>query len=150
MRAAPDRQTSLVIRGWRTGETQPMFEEHLKVGLLDLGAILPEYAGRHAEMMAKTGGMIEIEFPDEPDPNQRFFRFSCGLLCESEKDPIGPGANHEEVSLNALYVTQGIKILKEKAARGDREAARRLAEVNWKLWTDDAKTLGEADMLDWT
>lgn len=39
-----------------------------------LDELLPELAKEHAELLAENAGMVEIEFLDEPDPNQRYFR----------------------------------------------------------------------------
>jgi hypothetical protein len=50
-------------------------EEHLQVSEHKLEALLPELAERHAAMIGDRNHMIEIEFLDEPDPNERFFRF---------------------------------------------------------------------------
>jgi hypothetical protein len=39
-------------------------------------ALLPQLAEKHAAALVSHAlHMIEIEFLDEPDPNQRFFRF---------------------------------------------------------------------------
>lgn len=39
-----------------------------------LSALLPSLAEKHARLCALRPTMIEIEFLDEPDVNQRFFR----------------------------------------------------------------------------
>jgi hypothetical protein len=41
----------------------------------DLERVLPETAERHAQLLADSPHMIEVEFLDEPNINQRFFRF---------------------------------------------------------------------------
>jgi hypothetical protein len=64
----------LAIRGYAAGQVQ--FEEQLT--LLDERAIqdlLPDLAKQHADALAAHElHHIEIEFLDEPDPLQRFFR----------------------------------------------------------------------------
>jgi hypothetical protein len=65
----------LAIRGWKTGEDQPLFEDRLTVKPRDIDKLLPQYAARHGRLLAETGGMVEIEFLDEPNPEERYFRF---------------------------------------------------------------------------
>lgn len=76
----------LIIRGYayeirrRRGHKEfvafKRFEEPLDVNALTLDEILPELAERHAASLVNDPlHMIEIEFPDEPDENQRFVRF---------------------------------------------------------------------------
>ena len=49
--------------------------EELVEGNADiLDFFLPHLAARHAHMMAEEPGMVEIEFLDEPNENERFFR----------------------------------------------------------------------------
>lgn len=53
-----------------------VFEETAAIPEEDLDKVLPDLAERHAEALANQKmHMIEIEFLDEPDQNQRFFRF---------------------------------------------------------------------------
>jgi hypothetical protein len=50
-------------------------EERIHVSEQDLETLLPQMAERHAEMIGARKHMVEIEFLDEPDQTQRFFRF---------------------------------------------------------------------------
>ncbi len=66
--------TRIVIRGF-VGK-KILFEDHLEVEEATLEEILPRLAKKHGKAMAQHRlHMIEIEFLDEPDPEQRFFRF---------------------------------------------------------------------------
>ena len=59
----------VIIRGFLNGTLD--FEEHFDAsegGWEDL-------ATKHARRLMGGPHMIEIEFPDDPDPLQRFFRF---------------------------------------------------------------------------
>ena len=51
-------------------------QEELTIAAKDIDSRLPALAQRHAEAMAllDAPGMVEIEFLDEPDPLQRYFR----------------------------------------------------------------------------
>jgi hypothetical protein len=63
----------LAIRGY-TGD-QVVFEDLVTLPVEDLEKLLPNLASEHAHKMAAHElHMIEIEFLDEPDANQRFFR----------------------------------------------------------------------------
>lgn len=66
--------TRIAIRGFIGGVKQ--FEEHVDAS--ESGDELEGLAEKHAlDLLARPGGdkhMIEIEFLDEPDPLQRFFR----------------------------------------------------------------------------
>lgn len=63
----------VAIRGFAAGKI--VFEDQVVVADADLDKILPAYAEKHATAMAEHRlHMIEIEFLDEPDPLQRFFR----------------------------------------------------------------------------
>jgi hypothetical protein len=63
----------LAIRGYLGKAVQ--FEERLEVEQEGLGDVLPALGLKHAAAMADGKlGMIELEFLDEPDRNQRFFR----------------------------------------------------------------------------
>ena len=64
----------LCFRGWKTGAKEYAFEERVNLEEGELHTVLPQLAERHLEMLA-DGGMVEIEFLDEPDQLQRFFRF---------------------------------------------------------------------------
>lgn len=64
----------LAIRGFLGRKV--IFEERAELDARDWEKILPEMATKHAKAMASHQlHMIEIEFLDEPDVNQRFFRF---------------------------------------------------------------------------
>lgn len=64
----------LAIRGL-VGKTC-IFEERVDVNVGHVGEVLPEVAERHARRLASHElQMIEIEFLDEPNLNERFFRF---------------------------------------------------------------------------
>jgi len=63
----------LAIRGF-AGKT-PVFEDHVEVTLADLENVVPKLAEQHAGKLTNHElHMIEIEFLDESDPNERFFR----------------------------------------------------------------------------
>jgi hypothetical protein len=52
-----------------------LFEDRVDVDSDDLDELLPALATKHGAAMAQHRlHMIEIEFLDEPDPLQRFFR----------------------------------------------------------------------------
>ncbi|HEV2416540.1 MAG TPA: hypothetical protein VGX94_01930 [Terriglobia bacterium] len=64
-----------------------------------------------------------------------------------------PHGSTEEVSLNTLYVVEGIKLLEEMASRGDRDAAEWLDEFARRAWKDAAEfvePLSEAELAGWT
>ncbi len=64
----------LAIRGF-AGTTR-IFEERVDVEVDHLGGILPTLAEMHAKRLAAyEKHMIEIEFLDEPNEKERFFRF---------------------------------------------------------------------------
>ncbi len=53
-----------------------LFEDRIEVTVAETEALIPSLAAQHlAAMGAHELHMIEIEFLDEPDPMQRFFRF---------------------------------------------------------------------------
>lgn len=63
----------LAIRGFAAGRVQ--FEDQVDLEERELEKLLPDLAEKHAEAMAENRlGMIEIEFLDEPNQNERFFR----------------------------------------------------------------------------
>lgn len=63
----------LSIRGYAGREI--VFEDRADVESDDLDALLPGLALKHGKAMSQHRlHMIEIEFLDEPDPLQRFFR----------------------------------------------------------------------------
>jgi hypothetical protein len=64
----------LAIRGY-AGKVLK-FEELCSVSDRELEAVLPALAEKHAKQLVEHElHMIEIEFLDEPDINERFFRF---------------------------------------------------------------------------
>jgi hypothetical protein len=63
----------LAIRGYAADKIQ--FEDRVVIESDDLDKLLPDLAAKHAAALAEHAlHMIEIEFLDEPDPLQRFFR----------------------------------------------------------------------------
>ena len=81
----PRTTTHLAIRGFAHSEL--IFEDRIEVHDSDIEGLLPALAEKHADAMAANElGMIEIEFLDEPDPLQRFFRF--GTDPAGMKSPI--------------------------------------------------------------
>lgn len=64
----------LAIRGFKFREL--VFEERVNKTLEELETLLPKLGEQHATAMAAGDlTMIEIEFVDDPDPLQKFFRF---------------------------------------------------------------------------
>jgi hypothetical protein len=66
------KRTRLAIRGFADGVQ--LFEEPVDIPEKDLDRVVTDLAVKHAELMKGRPHMIEIEFLDEPDINQRFFR----------------------------------------------------------------------------
>lgn len=72
----PIHKVRLAFRGFLDGRVQ--FEEHIAVDLADMAQVLPKLAGKHADAVARRElGIVEIEFLDEPNPNERFFRIGA-------------------------------------------------------------------------
>jgi hypothetical protein len=64
----------VAIRGYGSGKKQ--FEDRIMLDDQSLEKLVPGLAEKHSTALAAHQlHMIEIEFLDEPDPNQRFFRF---------------------------------------------------------------------------
>lgn len=64
----------VAIRGYAAGRIQ--FEERVDVESAAMDNLLPDLAEKHATALAAHRlHMIEIEFLDEPNENERFFRF---------------------------------------------------------------------------
>jgi len=65
----------LAIRGYAAGVLQ--FEDRIETGAEKLDTVIPRLAEKHAaDLLEHRLHMIEIEFLDEPNPLERFFRFS--------------------------------------------------------------------------
>jgi hypothetical protein len=65
--------TRLAIRGY--AGRRIIFEEFTDLGDDDIEDLLPELAEKHVLRLVGSPHMIEIEFLDEPNVNERFFRF---------------------------------------------------------------------------
>lgn len=64
----------LAFRGYVGRVVQ--FEDRVEIDEAELMRLLPELAEKHAVALARHElHMVEIEFLDEPDPLQRYFRF---------------------------------------------------------------------------
>ena len=64
----------LAIRGYASGKLQ--FEERVSLDEEELDDVLPRLGENHALALVNHSlHMIEIEFLDEPNPNERYFRF---------------------------------------------------------------------------
>ena len=78
----------IVIRGYANGKL--LFEDPVLVTEAELEKVLPDLAEKHAKALANHSlHMIEIEFLDESDPLQRFFRFGSdpsGMVMPFELD----------------------------------------------------------------
>lgn len=65
---------NLAIRGFAGAKKQ--FEDVIEIDEASLNKLLPALAKKHAQALASHElHMIEIEFLDEPDQKQRYFRF---------------------------------------------------------------------------
>lgn len=63
----------VIMRGFLKGD--PVFTDHQEIDPDDIEGLIGRVAEQHARMMAAGEiDMIEIEWLDEPDPLQRFFR----------------------------------------------------------------------------
>lgn len=76
----------VAIRGFAAGKIQ--FDDRVVIDSNDLAKLLPDLAEKHAAAMAAHRlHMIEIEFLDETDPLQRFFRIGTdpsGMTFQSQ------------------------------------------------------------------
>jgi hypothetical protein len=64
----------LAIRGFANGMKQ--FEDRVDVDVRALDQVIPDLATKHGRAMAEHRlHMIEIEFLDEPNELERYFRF---------------------------------------------------------------------------
>jgi hypothetical protein len=79
----------VIVRGYKKRVLQ--FEEPLDVDPEKMDDVIHAMALRHVEAMkAGTLGVIEFEFVDEPDPNERFFRIGVetdGMVAPMELRP---------------------------------------------------------------
>lgn len=65
---------NLTIRGY--GDGAQIFKQTVSVEETALDSLIPELATEHAgTLQMYSRHMIEIEFLDEPNPLERFFRF---------------------------------------------------------------------------
>jgi len=69
----------LAIRVYVDGALES--EKQLSATPAELEELLPKLAEEHARVAAERPTMIEIEFLDEPDVNQRFFRMGTDPRC---------------------------------------------------------------------
>lgn len=86
---------TVLVRGFKSGKL--IFEDHIEmINEADVERLIPTLAAEHAAKMEDgTLGMIEMEFPDEPDPLDRFFRIGVetdGMVApiEIHLDEKGP------------------------------------------------------------
>jgi len=64
----------IAVRGFAGAKV--VFEDRIDVPVAEIDAVVREHAERHVRQMANHElHMIEIEFLDEPNQNERFFRF---------------------------------------------------------------------------
>lgn len=87
----------LIIRGFGTG-WKLQFEDRTSVDSDDMAGVLPALAEKHAKAMAAHQlQMIEIEFLDEPDPQERFFRFGTDarMMRDPTEVPLDETGKHE-------------------------------------------------------
>ena len=64
----------IAVRGF--ADRKVVFEDRIAMSDSDLDTLVPKLAEQHATRMAAHElHMIEIEFLDEPNENERFFRF---------------------------------------------------------------------------
>jgi len=96
-KARPEPKVRLVFRGWAGDQIK--FAEKAEVAVNTLAQVLPMLAERHAKALSSHAlSMIEIEFVDEPDASQRFFRFGpdpSGMVCPIEVNLQDQAAREE-------------------------------------------------------
>jgi hypothetical protein len=66
------------------------FDEQITAPADEMDRILPQLAEKHATALADTPHMVEIEFLDEPDPNQRFARFGTDSTLMLKPTAVEP------------------------------------------------------------
>ena len=80
----------LIVRGFKGRERQWETVHEIDINGAGLDNIIPTLAIEHASAMCEgLLTMIEMEFPDEPDVNQRFFRLGVspeGMVCPIQID----------------------------------------------------------------
>jgi hypothetical protein len=90
----------LMVRGYLKGAQ--VFARPVTVDEANLERVLPDLAREHAEaMVAGTLGMIEIEFLDEPDPEQRYFRLGTDPQGMVQPRAINLGGDKERKDATA-------------------------------------------------
>jgi hypothetical protein len=67
------RSARVAFRGFAAGVLQ--FEELVDVDEKDIDTVIPALAEKHTTALVAYPHTIEIEFLDEPNPHERFFRF---------------------------------------------------------------------------
>jgi hypothetical protein len=70
-----------------------LHEEVVEVDEKSLGEIMPKLAEKHARLCAERPTMIELEFLDEPNTMERFFRIgtdASGMVVPLRIDLGGP------------------------------------------------------------
>ena len=78
----------LAIRGY-VGK-HLLFDDRIEIAECDIDSVVPRLAEQHATAMAEHRlHMIEIEFLDEPNPNERFFRIGTdpsGMVLPAQRN----------------------------------------------------------------
>ena len=69
----PDEKFSLAVRVWKNKTL--LLEDRIQASDQEMDTLIPQLAMKHASAVEGADHMIEIEFLDEPDPLQRYFRF---------------------------------------------------------------------------
>ena len=82
----------IAIRGYQGKHC--VLQELLEITESELEELLPNLAENHARMLTESPHMIEIEFLDEPNPLERFFRF--GTDPTGMVQPIAVHLDEEE------------------------------------------------------
>ena len=78
----------VAIRLYRAGVLES--EEQHEINDDNLAELVRSLAEKHAALMVEKPGMAEIEFLDEPNPKQRFFRIGTdpsGMVWPVRLDP---------------------------------------------------------------
>lgn len=83
----------LAIRVYSNGVLQSV--ERIERTMDELSRMLPRLAEQHGEAMSLVPGHVEIEFLDEPDVEQRFFRLGTDprhMIKPMEADLMNPAS----------------------------------------------------------